>query len=206
MDILIATKNPGKFTEIAEILGDFDVCFLSLKDLGIEDDFEETGATFEENALGKARFYAALSGLPTVSDDSGLFVEALKDELGLKTRRWGAGESASDEDWLNFFMERMLNEQDRRAKFVCAAAIVSPDGEHVFLGETCGYITREPETEVYEGIPLSSVFKPEGCDRVYTALSVEEKNRLSHRGAAFAKLISHLIDSGVNYGEKSGSS
>lgn len=199
MNILIATKNPGKFTEIAQILIDIEAIFLSLDDLGITADFEETGQTFEENALGKARFYANLSGLPTLADDSGIFVKALSEELGLKTRRWGAGEQASDEEWLEYFMKRMREERDRRAKFVCAAAFVSSNEERVCVGETHGELTEELEAPLYKGIPLSSVFKPEGCEKVYTALSVEEKNRLSHRGSAFSKLLIYLKNAGKEH-------
>lgn len=189
--LLIATTNPGKFKEIAAILSELDVELLSLADLGIGLDFDETGKTFEENALGKARFYAGLSGLPTVADDSGIFVDALADELGLKTRRWGAGHEASDEEWLDFFMNRMSGEQERGARFICVAALVAGD-ELVFEHEVCGVITEALEAPIAAGIPLSSVFKVEGCDKVYSALEPAEKNRLSHRGNAFRKLLNHL--------------
>lgn len=198
MDILIATKNPGKFAEIKEMLAELEAMgarFHSVDDLRIEEDFEEVGETFEENALGKARFFSQKAGMPAVADDSGIFIEALAEELGLKTRRWGAGHEASDEDWLDFFMNRMGEEENRSAKFVCAAAFVSPDGESedlVFMGETGGVITVEVEAPVKPGIPLSSVFKPDGHEKVYAALSTEEKNEMSHRGKAFAKLLSFL--------------
>lgn len=192
MDILIATKNPGKFKEIAEMLSGIGANFHSPDSLGIEGDFEENGETFEENALGKARFFADRADMLTVADDSGIFIEALADELGLKTRRWGAGHDASDEEWLDFFMKRMEEEENRAAKFVCAAALVSPDGEHVFLAETCGQILPELACPVKPGIPLSSVFLADGSEQVYAALSTEEKNRLSHRGRAFMKLLNFL--------------
>lgn len=192
MKLLIATKNPGKFAEIREMLEAFEADFVSLMDVGITDDFPEDGENFEENALGKARFYSQLSGLPAVADDSGIFVEALADELGVKTRRWGAGEQASDEEWLEHFLRRMEGETNRRAEFVCAAAYVGPRGEHSFMGETLGVLTHAPEAPVKPGIPLSSVFKPEGYDKVYAALSTAEKNQLSHRGKAFSKLLTFL--------------
>lgn len=192
MDILIATKNPGKFKEISEFMKGLKLQFVSLSDLGIEHDYPEEGLTFEENALGKARFYSGLTGLPALADDSGIFINALADELGVKTRRWGAGEKASDEEWLAHFMERMSSESDRRAKFVCAAAFVSPNEELLFMGETVGQITDQLETAVYPGIPLSSVFKPEGSDKVYSLLSPEEKNKISHRGKAFKQLFDRI--------------
>ena len=195
MDILIATKNPGKFLEIQEMLSALDAVFHSPDSLGIEGDFEEDGETFDENALGKARFFAEKAGMLTVADDSGIFIEALADELGVKTRRWGAGHEASDEEWLAHFMERMAEEENRAAKFICAAALVSADGkseEVVVFGETCGEITGDLEVPVKPGIPLSSVFRPEGHGKVYAALSEAEKNEISHRGKAFMKLLNIL--------------
>lgn len=189
MDILIATKNPGKFKEIAEFMKGLNLQFLSLNDVGIDQDFPENALTFEENALGKARFYSKLSGLPVLADDSGIFINVLADELGVKTRRWGAGEKATDEEWLAYFMNRIALESDRSAKFVCAAAFVSPEAEKVFTGETFGQITGQLEAPVHPGIPLSSVFKPEGSDKVYSLLSLEEKNKISHRGKAFKQLF-----------------
>lgn len=192
MKILIATTNPGKFKGILETLSAFDAEFVSLTDLGITQDFEEVGESFSEIALGKAQFYHGLSGLPTVADDSGIIVEALVDELGLKTRRWGAGAQASDEEWLRVFMDRMKNESNRRAEFVCASAYVFGDREHVSEARTQGMITVEVEAPLHGGIPLSSVFKPDGYDKVYTALSAEEKHAASHRAKAFSKLLNLL--------------
>lgn len=193
MTILIATTNPGKFKEIAEILEPLDRELISLKDMGISHDFEETEDSFEGNALGKARFYSELAGLPTVADDSGIFVEALADELGVKTRRWGAGAEASDEEWLEHFMWRMAQEDNRRACFVAAAAFVDADVVHVELGEVLGLITQEIEAPLKPGIPLSSVFRPDGYDKVYTALLAEgKKHEISHRGQAFEKLLKYL--------------
>ena len=192
MKILIATKNPGKFKGIQETLQAFDAEFVSLEDMGITEDFDEVGESFADIALGKARFYHALSGLPTVADDSGIIVEAIMGELGLKTRRWGAGANSSDEEWLRVFMERMESETNRSAEFVCAAAYVSGDVEQVFEGRTCGVITREAEAPIHEGIPLSSVFKPHGYDKVYMALLPEEKQAASHRAKAFSKLLNFL--------------
>ena len=191
MDLLIATKNPGKFKEISASLAALPVNFLSLEDLGIQDDFDEVGESFEQIALDKARFYAGLSGLPTVADDSGIFVEALAGELGLKTRRWGAGAEASDGEWLEHFMQRMKDEKNRKAKFICAAAWSSPDSEKVFLGESEGMITDTVEAPVQHGIPLSSVFKPLNYDKVYSALTADEKTAISHRGKAFKALLEY---------------
>lgn len=195
MKLLIATRNPGKFEEIRVMLSALELKgfeFCSLADVELEVECEETGTSFEENALIKARFYSKLSGLPAVSDDSGLVVDVLKGELGVKTRRWGAGEKASDEEWLAYFMKRMEGEGNRDAEFLCAAAYVNGEIEHVSFGETRGRITEEIEAPVKPGIPLSSVFCPQGYAKVYAALTPQEKNELSHRGKAFAALKLYL--------------
>ncbi len=192
MKLLIATHNPGKFQEIRAMLADLGAELVSLDELGVAQDFPEEGHSFEANALGKARFYHELSGLPTVADDSGIFVEALADELGVKTRRWGAGASATDEEWLTYFMERMALEKNRKAKFVCVAAYADEAQAVAFEGETHGVITEDVRVPVKPGIPLSSVFLSEGCATVYSALSEAEKNELSHRGKAFVQLLHFL--------------
>ena len=194
MDILVGTRNPGKLNEIKKLLGPLGLNVHSPEEMGITNDFEETGKSFEENALGKARvFYNHLEKkMPVVADDSGLFVEALKDELGVKTRRFGAGADANDEEWLTHFMERMNGEDCRSGKFVCAIAYVTEDLEELFVGENPGDISAKQETDIVPGIPLSSVFRPLGYDKVYSALPDEEKNKISHRGKAFHKLINYL--------------
>jgi non-canonical purine NTP pyrophosphatase (RdgB/HAM1 family) len=120
MKLLIATSNVGKFGYIKYMLEEVDgVEILGLNEVGLDHHHpEETGETYEENAFLKAKYFFDLCGFPTVGEDSGIIVEAIKDELGLHTRRWGAGKDASDEQWLDCFMERMKDETDRRAKFV----------------------------------------------------------------------------------------
>lgn len=192
MKILIATGNPGKFKEIANILSESGHEFVSLSELGIKVDFEEIGESFEEIALAKARHFSGLSGLPAIADDSGIHVSAIAQELGLKTRRWGAGEDATDEIWLEFLMNRMKSEKDRSAKFVCAAAFVNGEDVFAHVEHTEGLISMSVEAEIKAGLPLSSVFKPVPYDKVYSALSDEEKNKISHRGKAFKKLLKTL--------------
>jgi XTP/dITP diphosphohydrolase len=186
-ELLIATKNPGKYKEITEalaplletfefvFLGDLDVC---------DSDFIEDGESFSENAYKKAKYYFDKTGLFSFAEDSGLLVEALRGELGVKTRRWGAGEGATDEEWVEYFMKRMEKEVDRRAKFVCNACFFDGKSAKFFEGETFGVITDELMAPIIRGLPLSSCFLPEGCDRVYAALEEGEKNKISHRGKA----------------------
>lgn len=191
--ILIATQNSGKFHEILAVLGDLPIQFIFLGDRTHTFDFEETGATFEENAADKARFFAEKTGFPTLGEDSGIFVSALKGEMGVMTRRWGKGESATDTEWLKYFLHRMRHFPNQRsAEFVCAAAIYFEGSVFVFTGFCQGEITFEIEAPIISGLPLSSVFRPRGSDRVYAGLTPEEKARISHRGIALAKVKGFL--------------
>lgn len=192
--LLVATRNPGKFREICEAFEGSGIELLFLGDMVVEDgDFVEDGDTFEENARKKAVYYHEKTGLLSLGEDSGIIVNALAGELGVKTRRWGAGEGASDSEWLDFFMDRMRGEGDRSAEFVCAACIYGEGIDECFFGETRGEITQEPRAEIHKGIPLSSVFLPEGVVQVYAALSAEEKNKISHRGKAIGQVVRFLL-------------
>jgi XTP/dITP diphosphohydrolase len=218
--ILIATKNKGKYGEIAGFLAGvpgLEVVFLG--DYEVEDeDFVEDGETHEENAYKKASYYFDKLVREighdfdyVVGEDSGIYVEALADELGVETRRWGAGHDATDEEWLEYFMKEMEvrtglvanggSEAGRGAKFVCNACLVGPGSSGVgigellrehFEGETPGVIVGEIASEVLPGLPLSSVFLADGAEEVYSMLGREKKNEISHRGQAVAKLKEYL--------------
>lgn len=192
--LLIATHNHGKFKEIESILLDLPIQFLNLDDLKIDQDVEETGISYEENAIIKAKFFAEKSKIPTIADDSGIVVDALKGELGVKTRRWGAGPHASDEEWLNFFMERMKEEKNRKAIFYTTIAFLenASGTAKIFTGKCEGILTESIEAEYLKGIPLSAIFKPNGFNCVYSALSPKEKGQISHRGRAASKLKDFL--------------
>ena len=190
--LIIGTQNKSKFKEICSALSEIDLEIKFPPDLGIHEEPKETGKSFKENADIKARFYFDASQIPCVSDDSGIFVTALKDELGMHTRRWGAGEKASDQEWLNFFLEKMSNMEDRTARFVSFISFF--DGEKIlsFQGEVRGEIAREPQSEIEAGIPLSSVFVPDGSNKVFSAMTKQEKNAFSHRGKALKKFMAFL--------------
>lgn len=193
---------------MAAILNDLPYELISLANLeGNFSQVEETGTAHDENALLKAHAFFQATGFITLAEDSGLEVDALKGELGLHTRRWGAGEKATDEAWLDYFLKRMedVPEEKRTAAFVCSAALVvarvsmaDEPREHLFHGVAHGIITHHSEAPLLPGLPLSSVFKPLGYDRVYAALSQEEKAHISHRGLAvgkahaFLKIMAHV--------------
>ncbi|MBU0727569.1 non-canonical purine NTP pyrophosphatase [Patescibacteria group bacterium] len=192
--VLIATHNFGKFKELMEVLEDLPFKFVSLNDEKIKEDVEENGDTYEANAIIKAEFFGRLAGLPTIADDSGIHIDALNGELGVKTRRWGAGEKANDKEWLDFFLTRMSYEHIRRAEFVSVVAFYRPGEETVtFRGECVGTILAEPQVELEPGIPLSAVFLPVGKNKVFSALTKHEKNDISHRGKAIKLCHDYLL-------------
>ena len=193
--LLIATSNKGKLDGLSYELLSLPLNIVSLQNYLVDDStLIESGNTFEENAKIKARFYAEKIKLMTLADDSGLIVEALKDELGVKTRRWGAGEKASDKEWLDFFLKRMEKEKNRKALFVSCICLVDNQGKIICTarGETYGTLAREIQAPIKPGIPLSSIFIPDGCDKVHSAMSVEEKNKISHRGKAMRVIKAFL--------------
>jgi XTP/dITP diphosphohydrolase len=199
MQLLIATSNPGKIKEISQVLTGLDLELFTLKDLNINTDVEETGSSYAENAEIKARFFykEAEGKMPVVAADSGVRVEALDDELGVYTRRWGSGSKASDQEWIDFFLDRMKqypNPEQRKAWF--SSNFCYFDGQEVkhFLGECAGIITKELEADIIPGLPLSSCFLPNESEKVFAALSTDEKSKISHRGRAAKKFREYLSD------------
>ncbi|KKP36416.1 MAG: Non-canonical purine NTP pyrophosphatase [Candidatus Peregrinibacteria bacterium GW2011_GWA2_33_10] len=195
MQILIGTGNYGKFQEIKEALNELPFPFLYPKELNITENPEETGSTYEQNAILKARYFYEKSKIPVITDDSGIIVEALKNELGVNTRRWGAGEQATDQEWLNYFLNKIstfTEPSQRKALFICCACFYDGKTLKTFHGETLGQIERELKAKIIPGIPLSSCFRPDGFDKVYSSLTPQEKNQISHRGKAFHTLKTWL--------------
>lgn len=194
MKVLIGTNNAGKVIEIGEVLADLNLELLTPQDVRVKIDPEETGSTYAENALLKARHFFEHGGcLPTIADDSGIVIDALQGELGIHTRRWGAGKDATDEEWIAYFLKRMEREENRKARFVCNLAYIDSNrNEHVFEGTCEGIITPTLEADYLPGLPISGCFMPTGFPVVYSAMTVDEKNSLSHRGKAAAALRNHL--------------
>jgi XTP/dITP diphosphohydrolase len=186
--LLIGTGNKGKFLEMKLILSDLFLQIISPEDCNCAHlVIEERGRSFEENALIKLEAFRKNASTDFIlCEDSGLEVQALRGELGVYTRRFGAGVNASDEEWLSFFLEKMKNIENRRARFVCCAALLFNNEIKIFEGIVEGAITEKKEADIIPGLPLSSCFKPEGSDKVYAALSSEEKAKISHRAWALA--------------------
>ncbi len=196
MKLLIGTNNPGKVIEIKEVLVDLPVKILTPKDVGLKGSPEEHGNTYRANALLKAQYFYEASKLPTLADDSGIVVEALEEELGVHTRRWGAGPDANDEVWIAHFLHRMKKEKNKRARFECHLVYIDEKGAmHFFEGRCDGHITETLEADYLPGLPISACFKPDGFDRVFSGLSLEQKNSTSHRGRAAQQFRKHLEES-----------
>jgi len=188
VDLVIATRNPGKVREIGEVLTGLEVRLLSLADLPGAPDVPETGATFEENARAKALAIAKWSGEMALADDSGLEVDALGGEPGVLSNRY-AGEGASDADRVTKVLRLMerVPDGERAACFRCAAALASPDGRvRVVEGVVEGRIARAPKGS--GGFGYDPIFVPEGGARTMAELTPDEKNRISHRGRALRAL------------------
>ena len=194
--IVIASHNPGKVREIGELLEPLGFSVVSAGELGLPEP-EETGTTFAENALIKARAAAAASGLPALADDSGLCVDALDGAPGIHSARWGGPEK--DFDMAMRLIEEKLQaagavEPDqRKAHFTCALALAWPDGEaKVFEGEVHGRLVWPPRGE--KGFGYDPVFVPEGHEITFAEMEPEQKHAMSHRARAFEKLVAWLQD------------
>lgn len=193
MRIVLATGNAGKIREFADLLGPLGFEFLPQAEFGIEPP-EETGETFEDNALLKARYAAALSGLPAMADDSGLEVDALRGAPGVRSARY-AGEGAGDLANLKKLLEAMQSVPDdsRSARFRCVIALVGrAEDRSPVLGRGVweGAILRAPRGS--GGFGYDPVFAPRGEQRSVAELAAAEKHAQSHRGAALRDLHAQL--------------
>jgi XTP/dITP diphosphohydrolase len=184
--ILLATRNTKKLAELQRIL--IDVALVGLADVPAYEEVPESGLTFEDNALIKAREGAARTGLPTVADDSGLAVDALNGMPGVFSARW-SGRHGDDLANLSLVLDQISDVPDgaRGASFVCAAALVLPDGrEWTVRGEMTGRLIREPRGD--GGFGYDPIFVADGETRTNAELSAAEKDAISHRGKAFRAL------------------
>jgi XTP/dITP diphosphohydrolase len=186
MKILLATRNAKKLVELRRILTGFDL--IGLDDAPSYAELPESGLTFAANALIKAREGAEHTGLPTVADDSGLAVDALNGMPGVFSARW-SGRHGDDRSNLELLLAQVsdLPDADRGAAFVCAAALVLPDGrEWTVDGEMRGRLIREPRGS--GGFGYDPIFVADGHSRTNAELAPAEKDAISHRGAAFRGL------------------
>jgi XTP/dITP diphosphohydrolase len=189
--LLLATRNAGKLAELQRLLASAvpGVEVLGLRDVPEYPEAPETGATFEENALLKAREAVRYTGLPAVADDSGLAVDALNGMPGILSARW-SGRHGDDDANTALLLGQIADVPDERrgAAFVCAAALVTPEGaEHVLRAEWRGSVIREKRGT--NGFGYDPVFVPAGLALSSAELEPAQKDALSHRGQAFAALL-----------------
>jgi XTP/dITP diphosphohydrolase len=200
--LLVATRSGGKMRELRSLLAPLGRTLVTLDDVGIvpgpEEDALEQFDTFEANALAKARYFARVSGLPTVADDSGLEVTALGGKPGVHSKRW-SGSSAPDGPELEAVNRRKLLRElgdaaDRRARFVCVAAYADGRLELIQRGETTGVILHRERGE--GGFGYDPLFLSDDLGVTLAECGAEEKDRVSHRGRAFAALVARIVDAG----------
>ena len=192
-ELLVATNNKGKVGELSQLLSDFPLRLRLLGEFPHVEEAEETGETFAENATIKALHYSAHAGLLTLSDDSGLSVDALGGAPGVYSARYAGREATYAER-----MSRLIGEldatgdPDRRARFVCVIAVADPSAGtlHTFEGACEGRIARAPRGT--GGFGYDPLFIPDGHERTFGELPQEVKHTLSHRARALQQAVRHL--------------
>ena len=187
---VLATHNPGKLKEMSSILSRFGVEVVSPKELGITVDVEETGTTFAENAMLKAKTICAAAGLPAIADDSGLCVDALNGGPGVYSARYG-GEGLDDRGRYLLLLNNLRGMPTRAAHFACAIACAFPNGDTLTAEGRCdGTIAYAPMGE--GGFGYDPVFFVPGKAKTFGQLTAEEKSTISHRGQALKEFSAKL--------------
>ena len=194
--LVLATRNQGKITEFRRILDALAPGAIEL--IGVDQfpdlvDVDETGSTFEENSLLKARYTCHATGLPAIADDSGLCVDALNGDPGIFSARW-AGTHGNDRANLEMVLDQLKDVPDekRTARFMCVASLVLPDGrEQVAEGRFEGHILHAPVGE--NGFGYDPIFQPLGLSISSAQMSAEEKDLVSHRGKSLRSIAPHVI-------------
>ena len=187
---VLATHNPGKLAEMKAILSGLGVEVVSPAEAGVEVDVEETGTTFAENAMLKAKAICAAAGLPAIADDSGLCVDALNGGPGVYSARYG-GEGLDDRGRYMLLLNNMRGQTTRAAHFTCAVACAFPDGDTLTAEGRCdGAIAFAPLGE--GGFGYDPVFLIPEKGKTFGQLSPEEKSAISHRGKALAAFVEKL--------------
>ena len=197
MKVVLASKNKHKWEEIRKITEKLDIQLVMESELGVDIDVEETGSTFEENSLQKARAVMEATGLPALADDSGIAVDALNGEPGIYSARYGFDESLDDWGRLQLLLKNMENVPDgsRQGKFVCVITMITPEGKIIQArGEVHGTITREPHGSGGFGYDPIFYYPPFG--KTLAEVPAEEKNQVSHRAKALNLFYDKLKEAG----------
>ncbi len=195
MKIILSTRNPSKADQIKGVFHDDRFEIITLTEAGIEGEVIEDGNTLEENATKKAMFaYEKAKGEWVMADDTGIFINALEGAPGIKAARW-AGENATTLDIMNFTLKNLEGSLDRSAYFETVAVLVSPEGEkYVFSGRADGILLEQPRIEPQPSMPYSPLFQPNGYDKTWAEMTIDEENAISHRGKAFIQVKDFLLN------------
>lgn len=188
LKLVFATNNRHKLEEVAyKVNNKFEL--LTLEDIGCTEDIEETGSTFEENATIKSRYVFDKYHLNCFGDDSGLIVDALNGEPGVYSARY-AGEHGNHPANIRKVLEKLNGAENRKARFISVISLILNGDEHFFEGIVEGTIRHQPAGN--GGFGYDPVFQPDGYDITFAEMSMEEKNKISHRARAMEKLIEFL--------------
>jgi len=199
MKMVLASQNAHKKAEMSHILEQYGIELILQSELGLHIDVEETGETFEENSLLKAKAVMEASGLPAIADDSGLCVDALNGAPGVYSARYG-GEGLDDVGRYRLLLENLRGQLDRRGKFVSVVTACFPNGDVlVARGECPGTIAYAPQGE--HGFGYDPVFFVPSARKTFAQLTEEEKNAISHRGNAL-KIFKEKLENYLNGTDK----
>lgn len=191
--LVVASHNPGKVREIDELLRPFDAAPVSAGQLGLPEPVED-GLTFEANAILKAEAAATRSGLPALSDDSGLAVSALNGDPGIYSARW-AGPGKDFQHAMQRVEDELGGNPNRNATFICVLALAWPDGHReVFEGSVAGTLVWPPRGE--RGFGYDPMFLPDNYDETFGEMDQTQKHAISHRADAFRQLVAACFESG----------
>ncbi len=188
MKICFATNNQKKIEEVKAALGE-EFTIVSLEEIGCKEELPETGKTLDHNAFQKARYVKENYGVDCFADDTGLEVEALDGEPGVYSGRY-AGEPRSDERNIDLLLKNLEGVQNRKAKFRTVIALILDGQEYSFEGGATGEILSRRTGS--GGFGYDPIFRPDGYDSTFAELSMEEKNKISHRGKAVQALVQFL--------------
>lgn len=197
--ILIATHNQAKLIELKmgfSKLENIGIKILTLTDVGIDKDPEETGKTFQENAELKARYYAGLTNLPTIADDGGIMIPYLNNEPGIKSKRW-MGREATDEELIAFTLSRLHGSTGlkRTAYIKTCLAFFTPGGQIFFEEEQIkGHIAEKSSNRSTDGYPYRALFMVEKYNKYYDELTEKEHQEVNHRLIALKRLTKKIED------------
>lgn len=187
MELVFATNNAHKLEEVQQMVGDKFV-LKSLADIGCDDDIPETGVTFQENAQQKTDYLFQKYQVDCFGDDSGLEIDALNGEPGVYSARYSG--SRDMEKNIDLVLEKLQGQENRRARFKTVISLFLDGEQHFFEGTVEGRIIASRTGT--EGFGYDPIFIPEGYDQTFAEMSLEEKNKISHRSQAVAKLVGFL--------------